>query len=184
MPLKNTRVTYLGQSKLVVYSDCPFTSLGISELIASRFPTLPHNDVIIVLDSAAGYLDIKMADIFRIRKIYGDHAYVFVLSHDDVCFEVYDRIHFISLKAKVNDLACYIMCSLVLEHRHSTLLSLQSMQIIYMKSRGMDITDIALIMNKSRSTIKNNFSYCKRRLNIKNLLSERALIYIAKGIVS
>lgn len=66
----------------------------------------------------------------------------------------------------------------------SVKLSLQSMQIIYMKSLGLAIEDIALLMQRSRSTIKNNFSYCKRRLHIKSTFSERALIYIAKGIVA
>lgn len=125
-----------------------------------------------------------MSDVFRLRKTYGDSAYIFVLTCDHESVEIYQGIHFVSLHAPIDELMCYIMSAVIMNDRRPVKLSLQSMQIIYMKSLGLEIEDIALLMQRSRSTIKNNFSYCKRRLHIKSAFSERALIYIAKGIVT
>ncbi len=125
-----------------------------------------------------------MNDVFVLRKRYGERVFIFVLTQDKDNYEVYSRIHFVSLRSSANALLCYIMSAVLLHENRGVMLSLQSMQIIYMKSLGVEIADIAALMNKSYSTIKNNLSYCKRRLHIRSSFSERALISIAKGIVS
>lgn len=184
MPLKNARVFHIGLTSLIVYSDCRFTTLGLSETMMARFPQQHKCSTIIIINACSMSLETKISDVFRLRKTYGDSAYIFVLTCDHESVEIYQGIHFVSLHAPIDELMCYIMSAVIMNDRRPVKLSLQSMQIIYMKSLGLEIEDIALLMQRSRSTIKNNFSYCKRRLHIKSAFSERALIYIAKGIVT
>ncbi|MDF7647476.1 hypothetical protein F3J38_01800 [Pantoea sp. Acro-805] len=183
MPLKNARVFHIGLTSLIVYSDCRFTTLGLSETMMARFPQ-QHQSSIIIVNACSTSLETKVSDVFRLRKMYGDSAHIFVLTSDKESFEIYQGIHFVSLCVPLNELMCYIMSAVIMHDNRPVKLSLQSLQIIYMKSLGLEIEDIALLMQRSRSTIKNNFSYCKRRLHIKSAFSERALIYIAKGIVT
>ncbi|WP_156138066.1 hypothetical protein [Pantoea rodasii] len=184
MPLKNARVFHIGLTSLIIYSDCRFTTLGLSETMMARFPQQHKCSSIIIVNACSTTLEAKVSDVFRLRKIYGKSAYIFVLTSDPDSAEIYQGIHFVSMHAPINELMCYIMSAVIMHDKGSVKLSLQSMQIIYMKSLGLAIEDIALLMQRSRSTIKNNFSYCKRRLHIKSTFSERALIYIAKGIVA
>ena len=150
----------------------------------ARFPPQHKYSTIIIVNACSTSLETKLSDVFRLRKMYGDSAYIFVLTCDKDSTEIYQGIHFVSLCLPVNALICYIMSAVILQDKRAVKLSLQSMQIIYMKSLGLEIEDIAALMQRSRSTIKNNFSYCKRRLHIKSTFSERALIFIAKGIVT
>ena len=184
MPLTNARVFHIGLTDLIIYSDCRFTTSGLSEAMKQRFPLLQDKHTIIVINARSVSLETKIADVFKLRKMYGDSAYIFVLTQDDESYEVYQRIHFVSLTATTNALLCYMMSAVIMHENRPVKLSLQSLQIIYMKSLGLEIEDIASLMQRSRSTIKNNFSYCKRRLHIKSTFSERALVYIAKGIVA
>lgn len=183
MPLTNARVLNLGTTSLVLYSDCQYTTAGISALMRERFPQQPTDSTIIIVNACSMSLEARISDVFALRKRHGEKAYIFVLTQDRDNYEVYSRIHFVSLRSAADALLCYVMSAVILHENRPVRLSLQSLQIIYMKSLGVDIADIATLMNRSYSTIKNNFSYCKRRLHIRSSFSERALIYIAKGIV-
>ncbi|KJV28162.1 hypothetical protein VI01_18075 [Pantoea sp. SM3] len=183
MPLTNARVLNLGTTSLVLYSDCQYTVAGISAMMRERFPQQPTDSTIIIVNACSMSLEARMNDVFVLRKRYGERTFIFVLTQDKDNYEIYSRIHFVSLRSSANALLCYIMSAVILHESRAVRLSLQSMQIIYMKSLGVEIADIASLMNRSYSTIKNNFSYCKRRLHIRSSFSERALIYIAKGIV-
>lgn len=166
-----------------LFTDCSYTRLGFeSASLKHYFLQRFKNSTIIIIDSATCSFSALLSDALRVKIRAGITVKIFILSYDKQNAELINGIHFLSKKMPVGDLLSYINNSCLGLNKSQPALTFDIMKIIFLQFSKVDDERICRLSGKSKSTIKNCLSYTKRKLGIKNKISEKALIEVVSCI--